>query len=852
MFIDRPVGIDLGTTNSEIAELLPHEREILLYADKFGRRTVPSAVAWDGKSFVVGHAARQRRASADPPIESIKRKMGQRTRVSVGPHELLPEEVSAKILAELVARMREHLAQKAEKDAPPRRLTRAVITVPAYFDAPQIEATRKAGEIAGLSVIGVLQEPTAAAIYHTWKRKLGDGNFLVYDLGGGTFDVSVLRCVGGEYQVLAIDGDNFLGGDDLDRRYAEHLRKELVKKGYALDLDVVGDAADRARFQRLFALAQDVKESFSTTEVVHVQKNDVLVDKAGESVSFEADLGRAEYEELVADLVETTIACARRALERSFEVAKVGLEDIDHVVLVGGSTRVPAVVRRVKEALCTKGQEPLRDDVDTCVALGAAIHAAHLGGHLVGDEAASASVRVDGPLVTHGNKLKVALFAEKAPEKAKTLGVWSGEDLLAEVPLPAKEPTKVELSLGEDEETRVTLAFASAMGAPLAELPLSLHRGDLRPRPTALSRAAVVAKDIALEVVRGGRRDRRVLVARGTGLPTQATHIFYTADQSGGVVLRILQNRVPIKMLVLEVPKGLPVGTPVEVVLRCDESMRMEARATAGPTQIEALVTPEETASARPDVEKLLEEAERAKRNLWGGLAAVYQREADKLTVGIREAALTDPDKLDALAGKLRHLIDELAGSSADEMTPPLARYEEALDGLRRLIYRTKDTLVGMTRAEWEARVDEVDARARRAYDARDATTWRRAFNEVQALLETAWQEEFSAMKLDDPGYVRSRVARVAAWAERVRADIDECSLTSAGDLRKLQDAELSRIRTWYQDEVGKKLSELEAYEADPDGARRKADALGAELERIEAALERVPQIGMVTDRGGG
>lgn len=846
MFIDRPVGIDLGTTNSEIAQLEADERDVLLYADKFGRRTVPSAVAWDGKGFVVGHAARARRSAAEPPVESIKRKMGQRTKVRIGPEELSPEEVSAKILAELAARMRELLAQKYDK-GPARRVTRAVVTVPAYFDAPQVEATRKAGEIAGLDVIGVLQEPTAAAIYHTWKRKLGDGNFLVYDLGGGTFDVSVLRCVGGEYQVLAIDGDNFLGGDDLDRRFAEHVRKELVKKGYALDLDVVNDPADRARFQRLVALAQDVKESFSTTEVLHVAKSDILVDKAGESVSFEADLGRAEYEEIVSDLVETTIACARRALERSLEVAKVGPDDIDHVVLVGGSTRVPIVVRRVKEELCKKGGEPLRDDVDTCVALGAAIHAAHLGGHVVGDDAAE--VKVSGALVTHGDKLKLQVLATKTPEKAKTLAVWLGEELLAEVPVPVSAPAKLELSLGQDEETKVTLSIASSLGAPLAELPLSLHRGDLRPRPTALSRAAVVAKDIALEVVRGGRRDRRVLIARGTGLPTQATQIFYTADQSGGVVLRLLQNRVPIKMLVLEVPKGLPVGSPVEVVLRCDESMRMEAKAQVGQTQIEALVTPEETAQTRPDVEKLLEEAERAKRNLWGGLAAVYEREAQKLVVGIREAALTDPDKLDALCQKLRFLIDELAGSSEAELTPPLARFEEALDSLRRIIYRAKDTLVGMTRREWEERVDDVDTRARKAYDAHDGTSWRRAFNEVQALLETAWQEEFSAMKLDDPSYVRARVSRVQSWAGRVQREIDDTALTTAGDLRKLQEAELDRIRAWFRDEVAGHLGDLE--EGDPDTSRRKADKLAGELERIEAALERVPQIGMVTDRGG-
>src|SRR5262245_49858810 len=160
-FLDRAVGIDLGTTNSEIAWLPPSERDLVIFADRFGRRTVPSAVAWDPRAdegrgaFVVGHAARNKRGGPDAPIESIKRKMGQKTKVAIGPVALAPEEISAKILAELRDRMRETLAQKPIKAGPDVELpvTRAVITVPAYFDAPQVEATRRAGELAGLDVI---------------------------------------------------------------------------------------------------------------------------------------------------------------------------------------------------------------------------------------------------------------------------------------------------------------------------------------------------------------------------------------------------------------------------------------------------------------------------------------------------------------------------------------------------------------------------------------------------------------------------------------------------------------------------------------------------------------------------
>ncbi|MDB5217600.1 MAG: Chaperone protein DnaK [Myxococcaceae bacterium] len=861
-FLDRAVGIDLGTTNSEIAWLPPSERELVIYADRFGRRTVPSAVAWDEKtsSFLVGHAARSKRGTSASPIESIKRKMGQKATVKIGPHELTPEQVSSKILIELRDRMKETLAAKPLKvgatattlDTP---VLRAVITVPAYFDAPQVEATRRAGELAGLDVIGILQEPTAAAIYHTWKRRLGDGNFLVYDLGGGTFDVSILRCVGGEYQVLAIDGDNYLGGDDFDRRYAEHLRKELVTKGYALDLDVNGSEDDRALFARLIHLAQEIKESLSTADVVHVSKSDFMKDKAGESVSYDGDVGRNDYEAVIGELVQTTIGCCDRAIARAKEVANVGIEDIEHVILVGGSTRVPMVVRRVTEKLCKPESEPLRDDVDTCVALGAAVHAAHIGGTLLGD--VGVKVRISTPLVAQGTKMRLGLTVEEAPKNATQLAIWEGERALGEATLPrdakdAKEPIRLDLPLGEAEETHATLALQSAMGVAVAELPLSFHRGDLRPRPTSLSRASVIAKDIALEVVRGGKRERKVLLARGMGLPAQVTQLFFTADQSGSVVLRILQNRLPIKTLVIDVPRELAVGSPVEVVLRCDESMRLEAQATVGAQQIQAHIEPPQSPSGGTvDVDALLDQAEKARRSLWGGLGAEFAREADRLVVGIREVLHTDPDKLDALCQRLRHLVDEFHGGAAEGLVPPMQRMEDAFDVLRRVVYRSSGLLMGMERADWEKRIDALYDKAMAAHEAGDGPTWRRCFNEVQALSETAYQEEFSNLRLDDPAYIKRRTLNLGWRAQQVEQSLAEMVPSTTDEIRAMQMAEQKRIQRWLEDGVAKPLKTLTGEEAkDPSVARRSIEQIDAEIERIEAAVERLPSIGLVTDRG--
>ncbi len=855
--LDRAVGIDLGTTNSEIAWLPPSEREIVIFADKFGRKTVPSAVSWDEKaaSFLVGHAARAKRGSSSSLVESIKRKMGQKAKVKIGPNELTPEEVSAKILAELADRMRETLAARPLKsgsatiDLP---LTRAVITVPAYFDAPQVEATRRAGELAGLDVIGILQEPTAAAIYHTWKRRLGDGNFLVYDLGGGTFDVSILRCVGGEYQVLAIDGDNYLGGDDFDRRFAEYLRKELAGRGYALDLDVQTVDEDRRLFGRLVHLAQEIKESLSTTDVLHVSKSDFAKDKNGESISYDADIGRQQYEEIVKDLVDTTIACCERPLARSREVASVGIDDIDHVILVGGSTRVPLVVRRVGDAFCRKNNEPLRDDVDTCVALGAAVHAANIGGTVVGDD--KVKVRVTTPLVAQGQKLRLGMAIEAAPSNATHIALWEGERALLEGAL-TKDAMRFDVPLGEAEETNTMLALQTALGAPVAEIPLTLHRGDLRPRPTALSRASVVAKDLSLEVVRGGKRERKILIARGTGLPTQTSHLFFTADQTGAVVLRILQNRLPIKTLVVDVPKELPVGSPVEVVLRCDESMRLEAQATVGAQQIQAHIEPPQSPSGETaDVEALLERAEKAKRGLWGGLGSEFGREVDRLIAGIREVVATDPDKLAALCERLRHLVEEFHGGADEPLVPPMQRMEDAFDMLRRAVYRANGLLMGMDREEWEKRIDGLYDKAMDAHAAADGPTWRRVYNEVQALFETAYQEEFSQLRLDDPAYIQRRTLSLSWRAQRVDQLLSELVPSTSDEVRAVQLAEKARLEKWLADTVKKRLDVLKDDKTKKESSevRRSLEQIDAEIERIEAALERLPSIGLVTDRGGG
>ncbi len=859
-FIDRAIGIDLGTTNSEVAMLEPSERELFVYQDRFKRRTVPSVVAWDpDKGFLVGRAARARRGKKPPPIESIKRKMGQTEAVACGPHELTPEEVSGKILVTL----REHMQQflKERSSGVEARVQRAVITVPAYFDAPQVEATRRAAELADLDPIGIIQEPTAAAIYHTWKRQLGDGNCLVYDFGGGTFDVSVLRCVGGEYQVLAIDGDNYLGGDDLDRRFAEKLRKMLVELGYSLDLDVRGNDEDRARYTQLVHLAQEIKEALSSRDVVSVSKQGFLVDQQGESVELETEIGREQYEEAVADLVETTISCCLRALEASKEKADVGLEDVDRVILVGGSTRVGMIIRRVTEAICepSRAEAPLQDEVDTCVALGAAIHAAQIGGLRIGDEEQQAQVLLTSPLVAKSTPLRLGLRVEQAPSGARELAVLRDGESVAGAPMPgdAVAPVRLAIPLSEEEQQPLTLVMRGDEDEALAELVFAVYRGDVRPRATALSRPAVVAKDVSLEVVRAGRRDRRVLLPKGTGLPMKVKQKFFTADQSGAVVLRLLQGRIPIKTLMLQVPPDLPTGTPVELNIRCDEAMRLEAKATVAGQELWATVEPPKQPKFDPggDVEGLLEEADGVKRSLWGGRGDFYRREVDGLSASIREVVATDPDKLMALCNRLRGLVDEFKpDETAGGLAPPMHHFQFQLDGLRRVVYRAKGAIMGMGRAAWEERIHDIEKRADEAYAAADPVAWRRICNEVQALRETANQEEFATMRMDDPAHLARRLASLSYRANEIEHELEDFVPSASDEVREMQLAERDQLLSALRERVAGALGQMPAEPESGSTAelRRKLERIEAELDRIEVAFERIPSMGLVAEHGGG
>lgn len=352
------LGIDLGTTNSCVAVMEGDKPKVIENAE--GGRTTPSVVAYKDGQIMVGEVAK-RQAITDPDntVSSIKRIMGTKETVKAGGKTRKPEEVSAEILRTIKTFAEAKLGKKISK---------AVITVPAYFNNEQREATKNAGIIAGLKVERIINEPTAAAIAYGLDKQDKDHKILVFDLGGGTFDVSVLELAGGTFEVLATSGDNRLGGDDFDDLIVKYLVTEF-KKSNGVDL-----SKDKMAMQRLKDAAEKAKKDLSGVIQADISLPFISMNASG-PLHLNEKLTRAKFNELTKSLVEKTIAPVRDALKE----AKLTKNEIDEVILVGGSTRIPAVQEVIKNEI---GKEPHRGvNPDEVVALGAAIQ----GGVLSGD-----------------------------------------------------------------------------------------------------------------------------------------------------------------------------------------------------------------------------------------------------------------------------------------------------------------------------------------------------------------------------------------------------------------------------------------------------------------------------------
>ena len=355
---NKVIGIDLGTTNSCVAVMEGKEAKVITNAE--GVRTTPSVVAFKGDEIQVGDVAKRQAITNPNTVSSIKRHMGDSSyKVDINGKKYTPQEISAMILQNLKATAEAYLGDKVGK---------AVITVPAYFNDAQRQATKDAGKIAGLEVLRIINEPTAAALAYGIDKTDKEQKVLVFDLGGGTFDVSILDLADGTFEVLATAGDNVLGGDDFDKAIMDWLVAEF-KKESGVDL-----SNDKMALQRLKDAAEKAKKDLSGVTSVEIQLPFISMSAAG-PLHLNRTLSRAKFDELTRHLVDRCLGPVRRALQD----AKLTPKDLDQVLLVGGSTRIPAVQELVKKEL---GKEPNKSvNPDEVVAMGAAIQ----GGVLTGD-----------------------------------------------------------------------------------------------------------------------------------------------------------------------------------------------------------------------------------------------------------------------------------------------------------------------------------------------------------------------------------------------------------------------------------------------------------------------------------
>ena len=366
--MSKIIGIDLGTTNSCVAVMEGGKPVVIANAE--GVRTTPSVVAFSksGERLIGEPAKRQAVTNADHTISSIKRHMGSDYRVTIDDKKYSPQEISAMILQKLKADAESYLGEKVSE---------AVITVPAYFNDAQRQATKDAGKIAGLDVKRIINEPTAAALAYGLDNE-GEQKIMVYDLGGGTFDVSIIEIGDGVIEVLATNGDNKLGGDDFDQKLTDYMISEFKSKE-GIDL-----STDNMALQRLKEAAEKAKKELSSATTTNINLPFITATAEGPK-HFDMNLTRAKFDELTHDLVERTAVPVQKALQD----AGISASELGKVLLVGGSTRIPAVQDRVKQLT---GHEPNKSlNPDECVALGASIQ----GGKLAGDTGAGDILLLD-------------------------------------------------------------------------------------------------------------------------------------------------------------------------------------------------------------------------------------------------------------------------------------------------------------------------------------------------------------------------------------------------------------------------------------------------------------------------
>jgi molecular chaperone DnaK len=867
--IRKCAGIDLGTTNSVIALLDPTDSVLLTGQDEHGHRTFPSLVGLHPEHgrIVAGWAAQTLRTpsgrdnSLTLPLASVKRFMGLQRAFALGSHPLTPSEVSAHILRLL----RDMLARTLNE--PRQLIDSAIITMPAYFNHNQIEATRQAGELAGFEVVELLHEPTAAAIYYSWIEHHGDATYLVYDLGGGTFDVSLIRRRLDDYEVLSVSGDPFLGGDDFDRLLASHLvasgewrvaSGETPVSPEALPkLFELSTSAGAVNFARLVQVAENIKIELTDAERVERYLPDLIRDETGRGITLEASVGREQFHRLIRDKVDRTIDCCREALGRARERTGLRLADIDYVILVGGSSRIPLVRDTVRAAFCNadlpehvRCLDPLLHEPDLCVAYGAALRAATHGTRYLFSAVRSSEsdleLHLTSPVNTHDVHYPAAGIVRMKPAE---VGLDGGSvrirslatGLTEEAFLDERGTFVQELELQPETDNALEIAVCDGAGQEMAHVVVCVrHQSGARQLGQAVLPTQLITKPLQIEVLsRGGQRVKQVVAPIGATLPGVFQCTCRTHDQAGRIVVPIFEeNRVVKQMVIDDLDVALPIGSPVEVEFAIDvkHTIEVRVRVRQGPERGERCETavleapPPPRRPTRAEIDEVQKQIEELLPQFSGSFRTRLRAKAQQIRQDLFEALRYDdePKAIQRMA-ELRELLQQLETSRGQMLDPPWPRFAQLVQHCLSLAAEVADK-TGRDRAELDEHIRAQERYAEQAYEEHNQTLYRECNDNLekyggyltQLLRDTLPRPPRPSRPPEEEARAeieRFRTYLSAVWKqvrEKQRADLEARLTEIAGQARGLS----QRLKT------------------EPLAVLRDTNRLGTEVEKVAALLQ--------------
>jgi molecular chaperone DnaK len=851
MKIRKPAGIDLGTTNSVIALLDPTDSTILTGRDEQDRPLFPSLVGYHEAEArtVAGPDAARLRGHAARPVASVKRFMGLDRPFQVGPERLTPPQVSAHILG----RLRQALARTL---ADPRYLLdAAVITMPAYFNHNQIEATRQAGELAGYEVVELLHEPTAAAIYYSWVENHDQATYLVYDLGGGTFDVSVIRKRYGDYEVLSVSGDPFLGGDDFDRLLASHLAETgrfRTDSGTPLDPRGLDLGPGGSNFERLTWAAQGLKVALSAEERVRRRLDGWLRDEKGAEITLEAEIDRAAFNRLIRDKVDRTIDCCHEALRRARDRAGIRLGDIDYVVLVGGSSKIPLVRDTVRAAFCKPGAgreharcpEPLLHEPDLCVAYGAALRAATHGTRYL-DLPGELEIHLTSPPCTRQASYSLTGLVG-GPGAADVIDGGSVRiqsrltGLVEEAFLDNRGGFEQAVELRAEADNALELTVCDPVGRDLARLAWCVrHRQDGRPLGQGVLPTQLITRPLQIQVLsRARQRVQQVIAPLGACLPGTFACTCRTVDQSGQIVVPIFEENRLIKQLVIDrVDPDLPLGSPVDVEFRIDVKHNIEVRVKVRPggsgegsvTTAAIEAPPPPRRPTRAEIEEVEREIGGLLREWSGSYRTRVAAQSRRLLQDLNEAlSYEDEPRAIQRMAELRGLLEQLQAKRGQVLDPPWPRFAQLVKQCLHQSATVADR-TGRRREELFEQVYAQERYAEQAYEEKNQTLYRECCENLSRFAGYLERLLHDAL----PQFRRPALSP----EEDARAEVDRYK----GYLAAVAD----RVRARGRPELAERLARLAQQEpvleqrvkADPLGALREARRLITEIAKVEEEL---------------